>query len=96
MQERVDFWNSFLTQKCNLCFRSVTNEDLPRCWVLRPGCSVICNEKLLLTCISEVASHELTFCICIWGRYIILGNHRDAWVFGAVDPHSGTASLLEV
>ncbi|CAM6062397.1 unnamed protein product [Sphagnum tenellum] len=29
-------------------------------------------------------------------RYIILGNHRDAWVFGAVDPHSGTASLLEV
>jgi hypothetical protein len=28
--------------------------------------------------------------------YIILGNHRDAWVFGAVDPHSGTASLLEV
>ncbi|KAH8934801.1 hypothetical protein BDL97_18G103500 [Sphagnum fallax] len=29
-------------------------------------------------------------------RYVILGNHRDAWVFGAVDPNSGTASLLEV
>lgn len=27
---------------------------------------------------------------------IILGNHRDAWVFGAVDPNSGTTSLLEV
>lgn len=29
-------------------------------------------------------------------RYVILGNHRDAWVFGAADPNSGTASLLEV
>ncbi|KAK2878224.1 hypothetical protein FQN49_001051 [Arthroderma sp. PD_2] len=27
---------------------------------------------------------------------IILGNHRDAWCFGAVDPGSGTAVLLEV
>ncbi|KAF9617051.1 hypothetical protein IFM89_033156 [Coptis chinensis] len=29
-------------------------------------------------------------------RFVILGNHRDAWTFGAVDPNSGTASLLEV
>ncbi|AQL00664.1 Peptidase M28 family protein [Zea mays] len=29
-------------------------------------------------------------------RYVILGNHRDAWTFGAVDPNSGTASLLEL
>nr|GFB59305.1 peptidase M28 family protein [Tanacetum cinerariifolium] len=28
-------------------------------------------------------------------RYVILGNHRDAWTFGAVDPNSGTAALLE-
>ncbi|KAF3491556.1 glutamate carboxypeptidase 2 [Arthroderma uncinatum] len=27
---------------------------------------------------------------------IILGNHRDAWCFGAIDPGSGTAVLLEV
>ncbi|TKJ32160.1 glutamate carboxypeptidase [bacterium (candidate division B38) B3_B38] len=27
---------------------------------------------------------------------VIVGNHRDAWVYGAVDPSSGTASLLEV
>lgn len=27
---------------------------------------------------------------------ILIGNHRDAWVFGAVDPSSGTAALLEV
>lgn len=26
---------------------------------------------------------------------VILGNHRDAWVYGAVDPSSGTASMLE-
>jgi N-acetylated-alpha-linked acidic dipeptidase len=27
--------------------------------------------------------------------WVILGNHHDAWVFGAADPGSGTASLLE-
>ena len=26
---------------------------------------------------------------------IVAGNHRDAWVFGAVDPNSGTAAMLE-
>jgi len=29
-------------------------------------------------------------------RYVLLGNHRDAWVFGAVDPTSGTALMMEV
>ena len=29
-------------------------------------------------------------------RYVMLGNHRDAWGFGAVDPSSGTAQLIEV
>jgi N-acetylated-alpha-linked acidic dipeptidase len=28
-------------------------------------------------------------------RWILLGNHRDAWVYGAVDPGSGTAATLE-
>ncbi|MEE9263966.1 MAG: M28 family peptidase, partial [Vicinamibacteria bacterium] len=27
---------------------------------------------------------------------VILGNHRDAWVYGAVDPASGTAAQLEL
>jgi N-acetylated-alpha-linked acidic dipeptidase len=27
---------------------------------------------------------------------VVLGNHRDAWVFGAVDPSSGTASMMEM
>lgn len=29
-------------------------------------------------------------------KSIIVGNHRDAWCFGAADPGSGTAILLEV
>src|ERR1043165_152418 len=28
-------------------------------------------------------------------RWVVMGNHRDAWVFGAVDPNSGTATMLE-
>jgi N-acetylated-alpha-linked acidic dipeptidase len=27
--------------------------------------------------------------------WVIVGNHRDAWVYGAVDPNSGTATMLE-
>jgi N-acetylated-alpha-linked acidic dipeptidase len=27
---------------------------------------------------------------------VVAGNHRDAWVFGAVDPNSGTAAMLEM
>jgi N-acetylated-alpha-linked acidic dipeptidase len=29
-------------------------------------------------------------------EWIVLGNHRDAWVFGGVDPGSGTASMMEL
>ena len=29
-------------------------------------------------------------------EWILLGNHRDAWEFGGVDPSSGTASMVEV
>ncbi len=29
-------------------------------------------------------------------RYVILGNHRDAWSLGAMDPTSGTAVILEL
>ena len=27
--------------------------------------------------------------------WVVNGNHRDAWVYGAVDPNSGTAAMLE-
>ncbi len=29
-------------------------------------------------------------------RWVMVGNHRDAWVYGAVDPGSGTATTLEM
>ncbi|XP_044128512.1 putative N-acetylated-alpha-linked acidic dipeptidase isoform X1 [Bufo gargarizans] len=29
-------------------------------------------------------------------RYVLVGNHRDAWVFGAIDPSSGTATMMEL
>lgn len=29
-------------------------------------------------------------------RYVLMGNHRDAWVFGAADAVSGTSILMEV
>jgi N-acetylated-alpha-linked acidic dipeptidase len=29
------------------------------------------------------------------GEWIMMGNHHDAWVFGAVDPNSGTSVMLE-
>ncbi|XP_071079773.1 N-acetylated-alpha-linked acidic dipeptidase 2-like [Haliotis cracherodii] len=28
-------------------------------------------------------------------RYVMMGNHRDAWVYGAIDPSSGTAVMME-
>ncbi len=29
-------------------------------------------------------------------EWVLIGNHRDAWVYGGVDPVSGTASMLEL
>ncbi len=28
-------------------------------------------------------------------RWVLIGNHRDAWVYGAVDPGSGTSATME-
>jgi len=28
-------------------------------------------------------------------QWVVVGNHRDAWAYGAVDPNSGTAAMLE-
>jgi N-acetylated-alpha-linked acidic dipeptidase len=30
------------------------------------------------------------------GEVVILGNHRDAWVYGGVDPSTGSAALVEL
>jgi N-acetylated-alpha-linked acidic dipeptidase len=29
-------------------------------------------------------------------EWVLVGNHRDAWVFGGVDPSSGTSSMMEL
>ena len=29
-------------------------------------------------------------------RYLVLGNHRDAWIYGSVDPNSATACMMEM
>ncbi len=29
-------------------------------------------------------------------RYVIIGAHYDSWTYGAMDPNSGTAILMEV
>ena len=29
-------------------------------------------------------------------EWVVLGNHRDAWIYGGVDPSSGTASMMEL
>jgi N-acetylated-alpha-linked acidic dipeptidase len=29
-------------------------------------------------------------------KYVILGNHYDAWVYGAIDPNGATCVLAEV
>ncbi|KAK3736513.1 hypothetical protein QZH41_009387 [Actinostola sp. cb2023] len=29
-------------------------------------------------------------------RLVLLGNHRDAWVFGGIDPSSGTSCMMEL
>lgn len=29
-------------------------------------------------------------------QYVIIGNHRDSWTLGAMDPTSGTAVILEL
>jgi N-acetylated-alpha-linked acidic dipeptidase len=31
-----------------------------------------------------------------WKKTIFVGNHRDSWCFGSVDPGSGTAVMLEI
>ena len=29
-------------------------------------------------------------------RYVIIGTHRDAWVYGAADAATGTAAMIEI
>jgi len=40
--------------------------------------------------IATLAGHEYP------EQRVIIGNHHDAWVYGAVDPSSGTAAVMEI
>ena len=51
-------------------------------------CYVLCN---------VIVFNDLSFVIFfVPDRYVMIGNHRDAWVFGAADPSSGTAVMMEI
>ena len=55
---------------------------------------MISNNDLIMTVTSKRILQPIFFIST--DRYVLLGNHRDAWVFGAVDPTSGTATMMEV
>lgn len=38
----------------------------------------------------------MTSLVCLTDRYVLVGNHLDAWTLGAVDPSSGTAVMVEM
>jgi N-acetylated-alpha-linked acidic dipeptidase len=46
-------------------------------------------ERTVWDVIGKVTGSELP------DEWVIAGNHRDAWVYGAVDPASGTTAMLE-
>ncbi len=45
--------------------------------------------RIIWNVIGQVRGRELP------GELVIAGNHRDAWVYGAADPGSGTTAMLE-
>ena len=48
-----------------------------------------------MTVCSLYGSYYITI-PCFVVRYVIMGNHRDAWGYGAIDPSSGTAPMMEM
>ncbi|KAI9792117.1 MAG: hypothetical protein M1833_001265 [Piccolia ochrophora] len=48
------------------------------------------DKKSIWNVVGQITGYEQS------AKTIIVGNHRDAWCFGAADPGSGTAVLLEV
>ena len=60
------------------------------------------NQTLTLQVSTKTETREsLTVCTSLYGqtepdRYIMIGNHRDSWTYGAADPSSGTATMMEI
>lgn len=77
--------------------------DVPRAWQgalpftyhVGPGVKVHLNLKMdfqyqtIWDVIGSVPGTEFP------DEWVLAGNHRDAWVYGAVDPNSGTVAMLE-
>lgn len=68
----------------------------------RYGPGLIKNQKIRMTVHAENKERTIQNVLgYIEGReeadkLVIIGNHYDAWTYGAVDPNSGTSALLEV
>ena len=45
----------------------------------------------MLEVITDLISH-----VFLLDELVMLGNHRDAWVFGAADASSGSAAMMEL
>lgn len=60
------------------------------------------SKKVTLKVYNELkVNNILVVCGTMYGkeepdRYILIGNHRDAWVYGTADPVSGTAIISEI
>lgn len=60
------------------------------------------NKKMVLDIDIKLEDRETSIvCGSLFGsvepdRYVMIGNHRDAWVYGASDPVSGSAVLSEI
>lgn len=83
--------------------RSLGGPDVPRSWQgalpftyhLGPGVKVHLDLKMkysyqtIWDVVGRIPGTEFP------NEWVLAGNHRDAWVFGAADPNSGTAAMLE-
>lgn len=63
-------------------------------WVTK----ALCLDALELFAVCSVVDLEWQVILqwCFLDRYVILGGHRDSWVFGGIDPQSGAAVVHEI
>lgn len=63
-------------------------------WVV----SALCLDVLDSLAVCSVIDLEWQIILqwCFLDRYVILGGHRDSWVFGGIDPQSGAAVVHEI
>lgn len=89
-------------------FKNMDNDTVPLPVSFQGGFNITYSvqsghdRQITLKVSTELETREAwTVCTTLFGReqpdrYVMLGNHRDAWTYGAGDPSSGTANMLEV